>query len=59
MSYIRTMKMLSKKENVGNIKALLAKPRLPFFQTIAKDNCKSTLLDDIKNVTEEYKRIDE
>lgn len=53
------MKMLSKKENVGNIKSLFAKPRLPFFDTIINGDCKSYLFDDIKNLTEEYKRIEE
>lgn len=59
MSYTHTIKMLSKKENVGNIKSLFAKPRLPFFDTIINGDCKSFLFDDIKNLTEEYKRIEE
>ena len=60
MSYENILKILSKLENVENIKMLVEKPRLPVFQNICKNNIKSRLLDDIKklNYNSLYKRID-
>lgn len=55
MSYTKLLSMISKLENVDNIKVLFNKPRLDVFKKITKnhkeDRCsKSTLLDDIKEL---------
>ena len=61
MSYGKMLETISKLENVENIKKLVEKPRLPAFQAICdnKQNTKSRLLDDIKNLSYNnlYKRI--
>ena len=61
MSYGKILETISKLENVENIKKLVEKPRLPAFQEICdnKQNTKSRLLDDIKNLSYNnlYKRI--
>ena len=52
MTYKKILEMISKQENIENIKDLMPKPRLSVFQEIVdinKENKKS-LLDDIKNI---------
>ena len=51
MSYSKILEIISKVENIDNIKKLVEKPRLNVFKEIIDDkNVKSTLLDDIKNL---------
>ena len=52
MLYKTTLDIISKAENIDNIKKLIEKPRLPVFQSIVNtDNkIKSRLLDDIKKI---------
>jgi len=61
MTYGKILETISKLENVENIKKLVEKPRLPVFLEICdnKQNTKSRLLDDIKNLSYNnlYKRI--
>ena len=55
MTYQKTLKTISKFENVENIKELIEKPRLSVFKEIVKNkkSIKSTLLDDIKKIRKE------
>ena len=50
MSYSKILETISKLENVGNIKKLIEKPRLPVFEEICKneEGSESRLLKDIK-----------
>ena len=67
MSYTKILEIMSKKENVGNIKKLVEKPRLPIFKEICKDSInennengnESRLFNDVKNAYKEglYIRI--
>jgi len=51
MSYSKTLKMLSKIENIKNIKKLESKNRLSCFKNLVEDdNSKSTLFNDIKEL---------
>ena len=51
MTYGKILEIISKVENIENIKKLVEKPRLKVFKEITDDkNIKSTLLDDIKNL---------
>ena len=51
MSYSKILEIISKVENIDNIKKLVEKPRLNVFKEIIDDkNVKSKLLDDIKNL---------
>ena len=51
MSYSKILEIISKVENIENIKKLVEKPRLKVFREIVDDkNNKSTLLDDIKEL---------
>ena len=52
MSYTKILETISKFENVGNIKKLVEKPRLPVFESIYKCEKKkeSRLLNDIKKL---------
>jgi hypothetical protein len=54
MSYQKILDIISKIENVRNIKKLVEKPRLKIFKEISCDKCddnnKSRLLDDIKEL---------
>ena len=62
MSYTKILEMISKQENIENIKSLILKNRLPVFKNIVtiKKDVKNTLLDDIKNIYKEgiIERID-
>ena len=62
MSYTKILEMISKQENIENIKSLILKNRLPVFKNIVsiKKDAKNTLLDDIKNIYKEgiIERID-
>ena len=69
MSYTKILEIMSKLENVENIKKLVDKPRLPIFEEICKDyndNNKneqdkgSRLFNDIKQISKEgiYQRIE-
>ena len=58
MSYTKILETISKLENVGNIKKLIEKPRLPVFENIYKEKNKKKekthrLLDDIKKLKKE------
>ena len=58
MSYCKILETISKLENVGNIKKLIEKPRLPVFENIYKEKNKKKekthrLLDDIKKLRNE------
>ena len=60
MSYQKILEIISKFENVKNIKKLVEKPRLKIFKEITgdnDDNNKSRLLDDIKGIDIFWKRI--
>ena len=67
MSYTKILEIMSKIENVGNIKKLVEKPRLPIFKEICKDSInennengtESRLFNDVKNAYKEglYIRI--
>ena len=60
MSYQKILEIISKFENVKNIKKLVEKPRLKIFKEIIgdnDDNNKSRLLDDIKGIDIFWKRI--
>ena len=52
MTYSKIMEMISKFENIENIKTLILKPRLAIFKEILKDEFigGSTLFNDIKNI---------
>ena len=54
MSYKKILDIISKFENVRNVKKLVEKPRLSIFKEITgdiqEDNIKSRLLDDIKQL---------
>ena len=54
MSYQKILEIISKIENIKNIKKLVEKPRLKIFKEISGDkydeNNKSRLLDDIKDL---------
>ena len=51
MSYSKILEIISKVENIENVKKLVEKPRLNVFKEIVDDkNIKSTLLEDIKNL---------
>ena len=52
MSYSKILETISKLENVGNIKKLIEKPRLPVFEEICKNEkgSESRLLKDIKKL---------
>ena len=56
MSYKKILDIISKFENVRNVKKLVEKPRLSIFKEITgdiqEDNIKSRLLDDIKELDE-------
>ena len=62
MSYTKILEMISKQENIENIKSLILKNRLPVFKNIVsiKKDAKNTLLDDIKKIYKEgiIERID-
>ena len=62
MSYSKILETISKLENVGNIKKLIEKPRLPVFEEICKneEENESRLLKDIKKLkkTGLYERIE-
>ena len=62
MSYSKILETISKLENVGNIKKLIEKPRLPVFEEICKneEGNESRLLKDIKKLkkTGLYERIE-
>ena len=62
MSYGKILEIISKLENVENIKKLIEKPRLPVFKDICenKQNVQIRLLEDIKGLSYNnfYKRID-
>ena len=62
MSYSKILETISKLENVGNIKKLIEKPRLPVFKEICdnKEKIQSRLLEDIKSLKYNnlFKRID-
>ena len=62
MTYTKMLEIISKQENIENIKGLVMKSRLSVFKEIANDNkdIKNTLLDDIKNIYKEgiIERID-
>ncbi len=53
MSYSKILETISKLENVGNIKKLVEKPRLPVFEEICKSETggESRLLKDIKKLS--------
>ena len=60
MSYQKILEIISKFENVKNIKKLVEKPRLKIFKELTgdnNDNNKSRLLDDIKGIDIFWKRI--
>ena len=63
MTYTKMLEIISKQENIENIKGLVMKSRLSVFKEIANDNkdIKNTLLDDIKNIYKEgiIERIDD
>ena len=54
MSYKKILEIISKFENVRNVKKLVEKPRLSIFKEITgdiqEDEIKSRLLDDIKQL---------
>ena len=54
MSYQKILEMLSKRENIRNIKKLVKKPRLNIFKEMSGDisdnNDENKLLDDIKEL---------
>ena len=58
MSYQKILDIISKIENIRNIKKLVEKPRLKIFKEISGDKCddnnKSRLLDDIKELDMNY-----
>ena len=62
MSYKKTLEIISKLENIENIKKLIEKPRLDVFKEIYanKSLIKSSLFDDIKKINKEdiIERID-
>ena len=62
MSYSKILETISKLENVGNIKKLVEKPRLPIFEGICKneEGNESRLLKDIKKLKNGglYERIE-
>ena len=65
MSYTKILEIISKSENVDNIKKLVDKPRLPVFEEICKGNkdktdIESRLFNDIKKVCKKglYQRIE-
>ena len=67
MSYTKMMDIMSKLENIENIKKLVEKPRLPIFEEICKENnniCEkeqeSRLFNDIKKICKEglYEKIE-
>ena len=67
MSYSKILGIISKLENVENIKKLVEKPRLPIFEEICKENKKeneketqSRLFNDVKKLCKEglYERIE-
>ena len=56
MSYNKILEIISKIENIRNIKKLAEKPRLNIFKEITgekEDNNKSRLLEDIKELIED------
>ncbi len=63
MSYTKILEMISKQENIENIKSLILKNRLSVFKNIVsnKKDIKNTLLDDIKNIYKKgiFERIDD
>ena len=64
MSYTKILEIMSKLENVENIKKLVDKPRLSIFKEICKDNednkNESRLFNDVKKLCKEglYQRIE-
>ena len=65
MSYTKILEIISKVENINNIKKLVEKPRLTIFQEITKNKEKnkkigSRLFNDVKQIYNEglYERID-
>ena len=62
MSYSKILEIMSKLENVENIKKLVDKPRLTIFKEICKDekDNESRLFNDVKKVCKEglYQRIE-
>ena len=62
MSYCKILETISKLENVGNIKKLVEKPRLPVFEELCKneEGIETRLLNDIKKLKQcgLYKRIE-
>lgn len=56
MTYSKILETISKLENAENIKKLVEKPRLEVFKALAdnKENIKSRLLDDIKELNHQY-----
>ena len=65
MSYTKMLEIISKVENINNIKKLVEKPRLTIFQEITKNNennkkIGSRLFNDVKQIYNEglYERID-
>ena len=55
MSYKKILDIISKIENIRNIKKLVGKPRLNIFKEITgeEDDNKSRLLEDIKELIED------
>ena len=55
MSYKKILEIISKIENIRNIKKLVGKPRLNIFKEITgeDDDNKSRLLEDIKELIED------
>ena len=60
MTYGKILEIISKLENVENIKKLIEKPRLPVFLEISEEKIESRLLEDIKSLTynDLFQRID-
>ena len=61
MSYKKILEIISKIENIKNIKKLVEKPRLNVFKEITGENDinKSRLLEDIKELIEEDNNIND
>ena len=60
MTYGKILEIISKLENVENIKKLVEKPRLPVFLEFSEEKIESSLLEDIKSLTYNnlFQRID-
>ena len=65
MSYTKIFDIISKMENVANIKKLVEKPRLPIFQENSNNNendkkIENRLFNDVKQIYKEgiYERIE-